>query len=95
MNRIYANPECLRAFLVVQWQGICLLCRRHGFDPWVRKIPWIVKWQPTPLFFPRKSHGQKEEAGRLQSLGLQKSSHNLATKQQTATESLNSITGQF
>ena len=36
-----------------------------------------------------------EGPGRLQSLGSQKSSHNLATKQQTATESLNSITGQF
>ena len=25
-------------------------CRRHGFDPWVRKIPWRRKWQPTPVF---------------------------------------------
>ena len=27
-------------------------CRRHrrsGFDPWVRKIPWRRKWQPTPV----------------------------------------------
>ena len=24
--------------------------RRHRFDPWVRKIPWRRKWQPTPLF---------------------------------------------
>ena len=23
-------------------------CRRHGFDPWVRKIPWRRKWQPPP-----------------------------------------------
>ena len=22
-------------------------CRRHGFDTWVRKIPWRRKWQPT------------------------------------------------
>ena len=27
-------------------------CKRHGFDPWVRKIPWRRKWQPTPLFLP-------------------------------------------
>ena len=20
------------------------------FDPWVRKIPWRRKWQPTPVF---------------------------------------------
>ena len=26
------------------------------FDPWVRKIPWRRKWQPTPLFLPRESH---------------------------------------
>ena len=27
------------------------------FDPWVGKIPWRRKWQPTPLFLPGKSHG--------------------------------------
>ena len=32
--------------------------RRRGFDPWVRKIPWRKKWQPTPVFLPGKSHGQ-------------------------------------
>ena len=24
--------------------------RRHGFNPWVGKIPWNRKWQPTPVF---------------------------------------------
>ena len=24
--------------------------RRCRFDPWVRKIPWKRKWQPTPVF---------------------------------------------
>ena len=43
-------------------------CRRHGFDPWVRKIPWRRKWQPTLVFLPGKSHGQKETGG-LQSMG--------------------------
>ena len=33
--------------------------RRHRFDPWVRKIPWSRKWQPTPVFLPRKFRGQK------------------------------------
>ena len=27
-------------------------CRRFGFKPWVRKIPWRRKWQPTPVFLP-------------------------------------------
>ena len=22
-------------------------CKRHGFNPWVGKIPWRKKWQPT------------------------------------------------
>ena len=26
--------------------------RRHGFNPWVRKIPGRRKWQPTPVFLP-------------------------------------------
>ena len=36
-------------------------CRRLGrceLDPWVRKIPWRRKWQPTPVFTPREAHGQ-------------------------------------
>ena len=34
-----------------------------GFDPWVRKIPWRGKWQPTPVFLPEKSQGQKSLVG--------------------------------
>ena len=30
---------------------------------WVGKIPWRRKWQPTPVFLPRKSHGQRSLAG--------------------------------
>ena len=29
-------------------------CKRHGFDPWVRKIPWHRKWQPALVFLPGK-----------------------------------------
>ena len=38
-------------------------CRRHRFDPWVRKILWRRKWQPTPVFLPGKSQGQRSLAG--------------------------------
>ena len=38
-------------------------CRRPGFDPSVWKIPWRRKWQPTPVFLPGKSHGQRNLAG--------------------------------
>ena len=33
--------------------------RRHRFNPWVRKIPWRRKGQPTPVFSPGKSHGRR------------------------------------
>ena len=38
-------------------------CRRHGFSLWVGKIPWRRKWQPTPVFLPGESHGQRSLAG--------------------------------
>ena len=36
--------------------------RSHGFDPCVWKIPWRRKWQPTPVFLPGESHGQRSLA---------------------------------
>ena len=33
-----------------------------GFDPWVRKIPWRRKQQPTPVLLPGKSQGQRSLA---------------------------------
>ena len=41
-------------------------CRRRKkcrFDPWVKKIPWRRAWQPTLVFLPGISHGQKNLAG--------------------------------
>ena len=35
----------------------------RGFNPWVGKIPWRSKRQPTPLFLPGKSHGQRSLVG--------------------------------
>ena len=40
----------------------CRRHRRHRFDPWVGKIPWRRKWQPTLVFLPGKSHGQRSVA---------------------------------
>ena len=37
--------------------------RRRGFDSWVGKIPWRRKWQPTAVFLPGKSHGQRSLVG--------------------------------
>ena len=58
---IFAN----RASLVAQQKRICLQyrsCRRCRFDPWVGKNPWRRAWQPTPVFSPGESHGQRSLA---------------------------------
>ena len=41
---------------------VCLQCRRPGFNPWVRKILQGMKRQPTPVFLPGESHGQRSLA---------------------------------
>ena len=43
--------------------GFTYIRRRCRFDPWVRKIPWRRKWQPTPVFLPGKFYGQRSLAG--------------------------------
>ena len=34
-----------------------------GFDPWVGTVPWRRKWQPSSVFLPGKSHGQRSLVG--------------------------------
>ena len=41
----------------------CKRPKRCGFDPWVGKSPWRRKWQPTPVFLPGESHGQRNLVG--------------------------------
>ena len=41
----------------------CRRPRRCGFDPWVGKIPWRRKWQPTPVFLSRESCGERSLLG--------------------------------
>ena len=43
-------------------QVICLQCRRPEFDPWIGKITWRRVRQPTPVFLPGESHGQRSLA---------------------------------
>ena len=44
-------------------KNLAAKCRRCRFDPWVRKIPWKRKWEPTPVFLPKKFYGQRSLAG--------------------------------
>ena len=41
----------------------CRRNKRHRFCPWVKKIPWRRAWQPTPVFLPAESHGQRSLTG--------------------------------
>ena len=59
-------------------------CRRPGFDTWVGKIPWRRKCQPTAIFLPGKSHGQRSLAG-YSPWNRRGGGHDLATKQQQVT----------
>ena len=56
-------------------------CRRHTFDPWVRKIPWRRKWQLTLVFLSGEPHGQWSLEG-YSPWGHKRVRHDLATKQQ-------------
>ena len=48
---------------VEQCKEFACQCRRLGFNPWVRKIPWRRKWKPTAVFLPEKFHGHRTLAG--------------------------------
>jgi len=54
---VYSKPLCW------WWKRIYLQCRRPRFDSWVGKVPWRRKWQPTPVFLPGESHGQRNLDG--------------------------------
>ena len=48
---------------------------RDTFDPWVKKILWRRKWQPTPVFLPGESHGQRSLVSYIQSIVLHRVRH--------------------
>ena len=54
----------------------CRRCRRHGFNPLIRKSPWRRKWQPTPVFLLGKSHGWGAQLATV--LGITKSGTQLS-----------------
>ena len=69
------SPPCLLPICLSGKQSTCQ-CRRHrrcGFDPWVGKIPWRRRWQPTAVFLLGKFHASPclEEPGGLQCTWLQ------------------------
>ena len=65
MLRLYCSSfiDCLRGASGKEPVCQCRRLKRHGFDPWVGKIRWSRKWQPTTVFLPGKFHGQRSLAG--------------------------------
>ena len=59
VSRLYPLKERIK------WDDFpwCLQHRRPVFNPWVRKISWRRKWQPTPIILPGKSHGRRSLVG--------------------------------
>ena len=61
------SPICLVG--LPRWcsgQESACQCRRHKrcrFSPWVGKIPWRRKWQPTPVFLAGEFHGLRSLVG--------------------------------
>ena len=49
-------------FLVIVNSAAVNVAGDAGSIPWV-EIPWRRNWQPTPVFLPGKSHGQRSLAG--------------------------------
>ena len=84
MNGFPFQCRWMTLSLVNWWLGgkgsICL-SRRCRVGPWVRKTPWRRKWQPTPVFLPGKSHGQRSLAG-YSPWSQKRIRPDLATKQQ-------------
>ena len=75
-------------------------CRRHKrlrFDPWVREIPWRRAWQPTLVFLPGESQGQRNLESyspwnHSQTWLKQLSKHTLSTLDKNSTFTLNGET---
>ena len=75
----YNSPWYI-SVLVIQI-GFLYNIRRHGrqdFNSWVGKIPWSRKWQPTPVFLPKKP--MDRGAWRAKSKGLQRVRHDWQTE---------------
>ena len=64
-------PSYFRPPWWLRQERVCLQCGWPGFDPWVGKISWRRKWQPTPVFLSGE-FPWTEEPGELQFMGSQR-----------------------
>ena len=63
LSILFSPSNLPRLPLWLRWYRIHLKRGRPGFDPWVGKTPWRRKWQPTPVFLPGESRGQRSLVG--------------------------------
>ena len=56
---VCAYKLCLDCSVETDSDIVGLRSKRCGFEPWVTKILWSIKWQPTPVFLPGKFHAQR------------------------------------
>jgi len=62
----FGDSVCIEEEIYFLCEELACQCRRHKrreFDLWVWKSPWRRAWQPTPVFLPGESHGQKSLVG--------------------------------
>ena len=74
-----ANRSCMGLPWWLRDKEFACSCRRFGFDPWSVKIPWRRTWQPTPMFLPGKSRGQRSLVGTV--CGVARVGHDWVTEQ--------------
>ena len=82
MGKFNSGDHCIYYCGQESLRRIHLPTQETQLVPWVGKISGRRKWQPTPVFFPGKSHGQRSLVGYSpQSLKRVRVRHNLPTKQ--------------
>ena len=64
--------------------------KRNGFHPWIGKTPWRRAWQPTPVFLPGESCGQRI-LSRYDPKGRKESDTTEATEQHSTMSSLDTL----
>ena len=67
LPRVYSTPQFKSSSLLEEWKGAVLFILGHLatslVSTWVGKIPWRRTWQPTPVFLPGESNGQRSLLG--------------------------------
>ena len=91
------SPETITKVLIGWGSGkeSTYYCRRRRcrLNPWVRKIPWRRKWQPTPVFLPGETHGQRSLMG-YSPWGRKRVGPDLVTTQHLLTNSVVIVSGE-